>query len=131
MMLLLSYQFAVKLMPKHFICHCEARLMLSQRGNPLESTLIYNGASARSPRHLTCTSIGLLFQKETSDNKVPRNDKIIQLQSITFVKNKVTYLPRVTTSTAPRLFLYNTTTPLTAFLLSRVVDTHRYSSKSA
>ena len=34
----------------------------------------YNGASARLPRHLTCASIGLLFQKEISDNKAPRND---------------------------------------------------------
>ena len=50
--------------------------MLSQRGNPLESTLIYNGASARSPRHLTCTSIGLLYQKEVNTNKVPREDII-------------------------------------------------------
>ena len=61
-------------MPKHFICHCEARLILSQRGNLLESNLISMGASARSLRHLTRTSIGLFFQKEINTNKVPRDD---------------------------------------------------------
>ena len=37
--------------------YCEARLILSQRGNPLESNLVNMGASARLPRHnLTLTS---------------------------------------------------------------------------
>ena len=31
-------------------CHCEARLILSQRGNLLESNLISKGASAGLPR---------------------------------------------------------------------------------
>ena len=43
--------------------YCEARPILSQRGNLAEAPILTTRVlSSRSPRHLTCTSTWLLFQ---------------------------------------------------------------------
>ena len=49
---------------------------LFPRGNLAEAPIFTRVLSSGLPRHLTSTSIGLLFQKETSDNKAPRDDLI-------------------------------------------------------
>ena len=46
-----------------------------------------NGASARLPRHLTCTSIGLLSQRMLMTIQVPRNDIIVYFPLILYRYN--------------------------------------------